>query len=274
MAYLAPPIFTNDKILLSYTNRDCLGITYTEYQRYPASQSLPEKDVLNPVSSYHVWYKTISNVESTHDEFLRNRLALIQGEPIKADTSVSRDATSKDLSMVKNVVDVDNTKRKKSKFAVEVPDEVPDALLNTQALAVNNTVIIKRNNNEDDEKKQGVVGLSQSDISETFEELKLLKWRDADEQHLKRHALDTIGANAVRKIFPIMERLAVDLANAINATTGSLEAMSLEDRNNYLFHIIAKGETMYYSSIADPDFCSYLVDQYQPLYTYMKSYIR
>jgi hypothetical protein len=94
-----------------------------------------------------------------------------------------------------------------------------------------------------------------------------LQWRDKDEEIMKPTRLNNIAVSDWIKIFPTMKQLADDLRRCVSDMTGALESMTEEERYNFLFHVIAKGETMYYQSIADPDFCLYLLDQYQNLYS-------
>jgi hypothetical protein len=66
-----------------------------------------------------------------------------------------------------------------------------------------------------------------------------------------------------------MLELSTELQTAIDNVTGALAEMDATTKLNFLFHVIAKGEQFYMSAISDPDFCLYMLDQWQPLYTYM-----
>ena len=62
--------------------------------------------------------------------------------------------------------------------------------------------------------------------------------------------------------------------NSIKKITGAVDAMNDEQKYNFLFHVIAKGRDMYYQSLVDPDFSLYMLDQYQPLYTFLLKELR
>ncbi len=102
-----------------------------------------------------------------------------------------------------------------------------------------------------------------------FEHLQLLQWRDKDEFKMAPNNLSRIPLQTLNEMYPIMQQLAVNLRTAIADKTGAVEAMEDADRNNFLFHVMAKGKDIYYQSLCDPDFCLYLLDNWQPLYTFM-----
>ena len=75
-------------------------------------------------------------------------------------------------------------------------------------------------------------------------------------------------------MFETMKILADELMSAIENKTGALSSMSQSDKYDFLFHIIAKGRDLYFQTSVDPVFCLYLLDNYQPLYSYMKNKLR
>lgn len=103
-----------------------------------------------------------------------------------------------------------------------------------------------------------------------FEHLQLLQWRDKDEFKMTPNILNKIPLQTLNEMYPIMQQLAGNLKTAIADKTGAVEAMEEEDRNNFLFHVMAKGKDIYYQSLCDPDFCLYLLDNWQPLYSFMQ----
>ncbi len=103
-----------------------------------------------------------------------------------------------------------------------------------------------------------------------FDHLSILQWRDKDEFKMAPNALSRIPLQTLNEMYPIMQQLAIQLRTAISGKTGAIEAMEEEDRNNFLFHTIAKGREIYYQSLCDPDFCLYLLDNWQPLYSFMR----
>jgi hypothetical protein len=71
-------------------------------------------------------------------------------------------------------------------------------------------------------------------------------------------------------LYPVMYTMAHNLEEAFRDKTGVLDALSEEDKLDLLFHIMAKGEDMYYGAIVDPGFCLHMVDKYQPLHTMIR----
>lgn len=107
-----------------------------------------------------------------------------------------------------------------------------------------------------------------------FDSMISLGWRDKDEGLMNISALNRIPSDRLLTIFPTMVKMSDDLFIDIHDKTGALDDAEPEDKYNFLFHVIAKGEAMYCQTIVDPDFCLYLLDQYQPLYTYMKKKLK
>lgn len=107
-----------------------------------------------------------------------------------------------------------------------------------------------------------------------FDHLQLLQWRDKDEFKMAISQLNKIPIQTLNEMYPIMQNLAINLRTALAAQTGAIESMSDEDRNNFLFHVIAKGKELYYQSLCDADFCLYMLDTWQPLYSFMRKKLR
>lgn len=103
-----------------------------------------------------------------------------------------------------------------------------------------------------------------------FDHLQLLQWRDKDEFKMTVSQLNKIPIQTLNEMYPVMQNLAINLRTALAAQTGAIEAMSDEDRNNFLFHVMAKGKELYYQSLCDADFCIYMLDTWQPLYSFIR----
>jgi len=105
-----------------------------------------------------------------------------------------------------------------------------------------------------------------------------INWLDKDEQIMNPLRLSGLSKPKLIKLFTWMQLMAIPLRGCINEVSGVLDALdtkhgSSEESDNFLFHIIAKGRDMYNFTLVDPTICTYLLDQYQPLYTYMKELI-
>lgn len=119
-----------------------------------------------------------------------------------------------------------------------------------------------------------LTGVTPANEEQVFNAMLSLNWRDKDEAILTSQALNRVANDVLASAFPTMIGLADNLFLAIRDHTGALDDMETDERYNFLFHVIAKGNAMYYQTIADPDFCMYLLDQYQPLYTFMKKKLK
>ena len=115
-----------------------------------------------------------------------------------------------------------------------------------------------------DEKK-----MSDQDINNCFAWLQRIGWKDKDESTMRNNRVVSHGYD-IKNIYNTMFYLSNDLYNSISKITGAIDAMNDESKYNFLFHVISKGRDMYYQSLVDPEFALYMLDQYQPLYTYMK----
>lgn len=127
---------------------------------------------------------------------------------------------------------------------------------------------------EEEKTSTVLTGVTPANEEQVFNAMLSLNWRDKDEAILTSHALNRVANDVLASAFPTMQQLADDLYYAIRDHTGALDDMETDERYNFLFHVIAKGNAMYYQTIADPDFCMYLLDQYQPLYTFMKKKLK
>lgn len=109
-----------------------------------------------------------------------------------------------------------------------------------------------------------------------FEQMKKLQWRDLDEYKVSSSYMDNFDKWTMRALLTTMINMChTELRPALD-TNGALYAALLsgdEDfQYNVMFHIIAKGKIFYNACISEPSFAQYLLDSYQPLYTYMKTY--
>lgn len=285
-AHMAPPIFSKEKIFLSYQSNDYVAVHELSFDHIPVSQ-IVTKNVENPKTAYHGWLDRYRDHDVLYDAFMEARNSLMNGKRI--DVSIAA-AEESQLSIKKKP----KVTKAKSRIATKVketptPDFEPVVTLQLQQ---KNTDLIDSTdpsakdcepdiNSALEEKKQFVIDetlsaadLSQDVISNVFISLAVLDWCEKDDGVRNRNTLFRMTRENIATCFPIMVRLANDLYVAISATTGALAGFTIEERYNFLFHIIAKGEMMYYQTIDDPEFCLYLLEQYQPLYTYMRKELK
>lgn len=124
-----------------------------------------------------------------------------------------------------------------------------------------------------DEKIDNNRVVSEKDINDCFKWLQRLDWKDKDEVIMYKNRIVSNGYN-LHNIYATLLYLAENLYNSIKKITGAVDAMNDEQKYNFLFHVIAKGRDMYYQSLVDPDFSLYMLDQYQPLYTFLLKELR
>ena len=98
-----------------------------------------------------------------------------------------------------------------------------------------------------------------------------LRYFDKDERKLNKSILQNIPVITLRNKLKNMVVVANDLLQSIRETVPEVNSMNMEDKYNFLFHIIAKGTTFYKAVKNDPTFSMYLLsNQYQNLFTLMK----
>lgn len=92
----------------------------------------------------------------------------------------------------------------------------------------------------------------------------------------KYNITSNINASELISFLPALMRLAADLKTAIQNMSSIVNDMSEEAYLNFAFHTILKGREFYYSSIADPNFCVYLIpDLYHDnIVSIIKSYTK
>lgn len=274
-AYLAPPIFSSSKIFLSYTSKQYIPVDDITYNALPDRQDC-SKDVKNPLSAYHGWLNKYTDHDALYDAFLETRNALMKGK--KVDVSAAA-LVEKDL--VKKKPNIKQPKSRIAKKVKDLPNPEIEPLVTVQVKQDTTSVPSAKDCEPEtidvSEDKKFVIDetlsaadLPQDEISNVFTQLMVLDWCEKDEGIRNRNTLFRMTKENIAKCFPIMIRLANDLYVAISATTGALAGFTVEERYNFLFHVIAKGEMMYYQTVDDPEFCLYMLEQYQPLYTYMR----
>ena len=124
-----------------------------------------------------------------------------------------------------------------------------------------------------DEKIYNSSFITEKDINDCFKWLQKLDWKDKDEAIMYKNRIVSNGY-ILHTIYETLLHLAENLYNSIKKITGAVDAMNDEQKYNFLFHVIAKGRDMYYQSLVDPDFSLYMLDQYQPLYTFLLKELR
>lgn len=118
-----------------------------------------------------------------------------------------------------------------------------------------------------------VISLTDREIAQCFVKLAHLNWRDISEQKMTIMNVN-LSKNDLITLIPRLKYLANNLREKINIVSGALESMNEEHVLNFLFHVLTKGYVIYSASIDDPNFCLYLLDEYQDLYTFMLQKIR
>ena len=124
-------------------------------------------------------------------------------------------------------------------------------------------------NNQILEEKKNYNNISNENISDCFKWLQKIDWKDKDEHIMRKSRVSSYGYN-LRNIYQTLLYLSDMLYAPIRAITGAVDIMTEEEKYNFLFHVISKGNDMFYNLLLDPEFCLYMLDVYQPLYTYLR----
>ena len=97
-----------------------------------------------------------------------------------------------------------------------------------------------------------------------------LHWADLDEKKMTPRIINITPLNNLIQYFNTMMIIANDIEQIIRLTYD----MDDTTKYNFLFHVISKGELFVRAVETDYMFCVYLLEQYQPLYTYMMDVLR
>ena len=243
-----------------------------------------DKDVDNPKTEYHSWLESHGNKMSLR-EFLANREELINSKettkhyydgkvrfiesniarsdafPIQPKPQQSSVVTAAQTASYKEAISINDSDSDSDDYDYKV-NQPGSKAANTSA----NTSAHASDSKSDSKLDSKLDHINADNI---YNYLNLLQWRDKDEQIMTIKNIKKIDKVHINGIINTMKILSIDLRKAIDNKTGALGSMSEEECNNFLFHIIAKGQQFYFETIADPEFCLYLLDQYQPLYTYL-----
>jgi hypothetical protein len=201
----------------------------------PLFQHNKIKNVCQPLTQYHNWLLETGGVECDRNKIIDNlRLG------------------------------------KKIKKIIKTPEHT------NSILDVNNNGNIGDGNNgniSDDgviESKNDIV-LSETDIKKLFTLLESINWCDKDERIMTMRNIKNLTTANFEWLIPTMINLADKLYCVVQRATGSVDYLDSDEKYNFLFHVMGKGEQFYNNSIIDPSFCTYLLpDEYQPLWSFIK----
>jgi len=300
MSFLAPAIFHTKQILASYSNKNHLP--YTAPNDIPQSQTIPDKSLDNPVTKYHDWLK-----EYEPDSFISHRnnkvakdikyrektgnpipykdlLARITKKINKFNNAWNNEINTNDddhLSEIGSDCECSKCNRLVKKIETKVaaqPSSFIDNKRNSRNKSEINDLDDEKSDDEyndlDDEKLDDNDIINITNTDKAFRSLTLLGWRDKDEATMTTKCLSKLPRDyPITELVKVMDKLAADLESALSSVTGALDSMDAIEKKNFLYHVIAKGESMYYYSLEDPDFCLYMLDQYQPLYSFLQKKI-
>lgn len=273
----------------------------------PTSYNKPPKDVNNPKTSYHVWLESAGRTLDAVEQ--RKYLLKAINMGVQQDLIGVPEVPSKNIGKSvkkagsKSSKPTKKEKKSKPKKTTKLNEDVEDQEVDDEfdqeeqeenyvfdETTIQNTILPNQQqlatykkpiempsavpSAEAKSPSSPVADATPASNDQVFDAMTSLAWRDKDEGLMNATSLTRISSVSLASLFPTMKKLADELFLAIHEKTGALDDAEPEDKYNFLFHVIAKGETMYYSTLADPEFCLYLLDQYQPLYTYMKKKLK
>lgn len=271
-AYIAPPILSYDKVFVNYSTKQNLPVIHTTYNVLPDSQNII-KNVENPISAYHGWLDKYSDHDALYDAFIETRNLLMNGKKVNvsAEASIEKNLTVKKKQNINKIksriakkekIKENSTYKSENLVSIQIEPNISHTPSAKDCEPSDKKFVI--------DETLSAADVPQDMISNLFTQLLVLDWCEKDDGVRNKNTLFRISKENIAKCFPIMIRLANDLYLAISEKTGALAGFTVEERYNFLFHIIAKGEMMYWQTINDPEFCLYILDQYQPLFTYMR----
>ena len=303
--FLAPQIIR--KVVVNYSNRHDLptfAIT-VPYDDLPERQTNVERDLQCPVTEYHQW------LTQGASEFERDRIieSIQSGKTSFTASSVVEEKkpakkAAKNKATHLAVKFRRNTEEKKAEFndMEDDDDDIPiideennenkeldEALArsNARTSMFNNVpqhIVITTTGSRvapptmPSASLPTVATSEQKKRDELFTMLTTLHWRDRDEQVMSVSSLNRVDLMKLRGLVGTMKKMADELRQSIQSSTGALDDMDEEEVYNFLFHIIAKGEQFYLMACTESDMCMYLLGdtppQYQPLYTFIKKKLK
>jgi hypothetical protein len=123
------------------------------------------------------------------------------------------------------------------------------------------------NHDSDEEKKVSV-------NDRLFQLLNQLNWKDRDEEIMQQSRIKRVNIAELKSYTLVIDEFASNLSNVLKAHSPNIfRDMSDTQITDFLWHIVAKGKVFYDACMSDPEFCLYLIDQYQPLNTMIKALI-
>lgn len=97
-----------------------------------------------------------------------------------------------------------------------------------------------------------------------------LGWTDVDEsKRTKAYVINIVSTNRKKaELRAAITELTRDIRTALE-NQQDFARLTNETKNNILAHIVAKGRDFYFTICEAPDIALYLIDKYQPLWTYL-----
>lgn len=94
------------------------------------------------------------------------------------------------------------------------------------------------------------------------------KWYDVDEytNDINVDKRNTLMLKELSEYIPELDNLASQLNDSISQFTPLINNLEPKSRNNFLYHVLSKGENMFTSILTDYTVCLYLLDTYDNLY--------
>lgn len=265
--YLACQIYKSPRCCCSHVTINPSNFPFVEYLNEVPHflQNVPVRNLNNPQTEYHTWLDKTDGKE------------LDRAKIIKYQQSNKKIKTKTNWPIIGQKTSSVEKKKNMITFMPFRSTDVPLLLPNDESdESDSSTIAIPDLLNE---KKTPAINILPVCTSETasfemFQWLANLHWADRDEMTMPDNILRVYDVFKVSSYMMNMIILAKNFLKLIEAKTGALASLSHEQKYNFAFHVIAKGDNFYYNSLIDPDFCLYLLpDQYQPLYSFMKKKI-
>jgi hypothetical protein len=113
------------------------------------------------------------------------------------------------------------------------------------------------------------VSLGNMNIISFWQTIELINWYDKDEKLLGKFSITNKFNRITRmRLFDMLNNIILPILK--EKLSLLLESIDIENHNNILTHIVMKGQVFYDFIISNPVVCFYLIDQFYPVYDWLR----
>ena len=262
----AETIISNTSLFANYI--DVLNLPKTKFANYSISK-MPSVNN-KPTPHYSTYYeKNIINYKDGVDfTALRNGWIAEKNGPKFSPISTPNSTLKNNKSSNESA----NSKQEASNECANSKQEASNECANSKQEASNECANSKQEAEEQQEISKSLFPIRADDVIFTF--LSKIQWCDIDDGIATQYAFRLLDNRSLNLLYNAMIPVANDLKRCINNQNGMLSEVGDEMSFNITFHILSKGYAFYNCVISDAGFATYLIHQYQPLYSAMRKKLK